>query len=139
MKPSRYDKFIPLIIIALFLSLYFIAPRENAMALTHVDTINYFTYHLSGCVGALLIILLSKWLKTIPIIRWWGRYSIITLILHGFFYLHIVYLGRRFHLLPDTWTSVLITLCLTMLCCSSAIPIVKGFLPHVTAQKDLLK
>ena len=139
LQPNNTDKYIPLILIALALFLYFLAPRELIFNSTPVATHNYLLYHISGFAGATFIILLSKWIKYIPVIRWWGRYSIIILITHLVFMKHFVYIVRRFHLFPDQpWTATLIILGLTMLCCSAAIPICKRFFPHVTAQKDLI-
>ncbi|MBQ6068682.1 MAG: hypothetical protein IJK84_04195 [Bacteroidales bacterium] len=78
-------------------------------------------------------------LKYIPVIRWWGRYSIIILITHLVFIKHFAYIIHHSHLFPDQpWTATLVVLTLTMLCCSAAIPICLRFFPHVTAQKDLI-
>ena len=134
LKPNPSDKFIPLFIVVLFLFLYFFAPHETC------KTIQTYLLHLiCGFSGTLLVVFLSKWIKYIPVIRWWGRYSIIILITHLVFMKHFVYIVRRFHLFPDQpWTATLIILGLTMLCCSAAIPICKRFFPHVTAQIDLI-
>ncbi len=139
LQPNPTDKFVPLILVSLALFLYFFAPRESVLEPIPVATYNYLLYHVSGFVGATFIILLSKWIQYIPVVRWWGRYSIMILILHGPFYLHIVRIFKHYHLFTDQpWTASLITLALTMLCCSVAIPICKRFFPHVTAQKDIL-
>ena len=137
LQSNPTDKFFPLILIALALFLYFFAPRESILSTTPVATRNYLFYHISGFVGATFIIILSKWIQYIPVIRWWGRYSI--LILHGPFYLHIVRIFKHYHIfINQPWIASLLTLALTMACCSAAIPICKRFFPHVTAQKDLL-
>ena len=139
-KPNSSDKYIPLILIALALFLYFLTPHESIIDPTiPTPPQTYLLYYLSGFAGALFIILLSKCIQYLPLFRWWGRYSIIILILHGPFYLHIVYLFRHYHLFPDhSWTGILVIFALSMACCSAAIPICKRFFPHVTAQKDLL-
>ena len=137
LQPNPSDKYIPLILVVLFLFLYFFAPLEKYKS--PVGTDFYFLHHLSGFIGALFVILLSKWIKYLPVIRWWGRYSIITLVLHIVFIRHFVYLIHHYHLFLDQpWTATLIALALTMACCSAAIPICKRFFPHVTAQKDLI-
>ena len=139
MKSNKTDKYIPLIIIALALGLYCFAPQDQSVHSDHIDTYTFIFRYLSGFAGALFIILLTKWIKYLPIIRWWGRYSIIILILHLFFMKHFVYIVRHYHLFSDhPWAATWAILGLTMLCCSAAIPICKRFFPHVTAQKDIL-
>ena len=139
LKPNSTDKYTPIIITALALFLYFFAPQVESINNHHADIHTFVFRYLSGFAGALFIILLTKWIKYIPIIRWWGRYSIIILILHLFFMKHFVYIVRHYHLFTDhPWTATWVILGITMLCCSTAIPICKRFFPHVTAQKDLL-
>ena len=137
LKPNPSDKYIPFILVVLFLFLYFFAPTLKANSRPETDY--YFLHHLCGFIGALFIVLLSKWIKYLPVVRWWGRYSIIILILHLFFIKHFVFIFRHYHLFTDQpWTCLLIILALTLACCSAAIPICKRFFPHVTAQKDII-
>ena len=139
LKPHPYDKFIPLYLLGLIALLYFCTPKKFIVHESYSEIQNYLFYHPSGCIGAFFVLLISKYVKNIPVVRWWGRYSIIILILHLFFYKHIMLIGRYTHLLDSSWTSIWIVFFLTMACCSAAIPICKRFFPHVTAQKDLLK
>ena len=139
LKPNPADKYIPVILVVLFLFLYFFAPQESITSSPTPAIRNYLFFHASGLAGTLFVILLSKWIKHIPIVHWWGRYTIIILITHLVFMKHFVYIIRHFHLFPDhSWAGILIIFTLSMLCSSAAIPICKRFFPHVTAQKDLI-
>ena len=139
LTPNRVDKYIPILLIVLVLFIYFFALKTPISSKDRVDIQDFFCHYLSGFAGASFIILLTKWIKYLPVIRWWGRYSIIILILHGPIYHHFVHIARHLHIMPDQpWIALLIILSLTMLCCSAAIPICKRFFPHVTAQKDLI-
>lgn len=96
----------------------------------------YFTAHLCGIAGSLMILLLSKWMGKIPVVTYWGRYSIIILCTH------IIILN----ILTDTLFSgtltmlSIITLFLTLMLIETLlIPVFVKYLPYVTAQKDLLR
>ena len=139
LEPNKFDKYIPLILIVLGLFLYFLTPRQNIFIPQPIAIHSYLLHYPCGIAGATFIILLSKWIRHLPAVNWWGKNSIILLVLHGPIYLHILDLNRHFHIYSNhPWSASLITLTLTFACCSIAIPICKLLFPHVTAQKDLL-
>lgn len=139
LQPCRYDRLIPIAVLLLGLFLFFCAGTFTLRTNSIRGLCNYLAFYPCGFAGALLVVLLSKWIKRIPVIRWWGRYSIIILVTHDCIYKHVQYGLIHFHLAaPSGWTAALINLAITMAICSLCIPLAKRFLPHVTAQKDLI-
>lgn len=139
LQPCRHDRYIPIAVLLLGAFLFFCAGTFTLRTNDIHGLRNYMALYPCGFAGALLVVLLSKWIKRIPVIRWWGRYSIIILVTHDCIYKHIQYGLIHYHLAaPNGWTAALINLAITMAICSLCIPLAKRFLPHVTAQKDLI-
>ena len=96
--------------------------------------ISYFTAHLCGGAGTMMVILLSKKIGPRPLVSYIGRYSIIVLCTHILVLdLITALLGispLSYHFI---WIFVLIIAIEFIL-----IPIMTKYLPHVTAQKDIL-
>lgn len=95
--------------------------------------ISYFTAHLCGGAGTMMVILLSKKIGPRPLISYLGRYSIIVLCTHMLVLDIINSLLRisplSYHFLGVFAFVIAIELIL--------IPIMTKYLPHVTAQKDI--
>lgn len=89
-----------------------------------------------GLSGALGVIFLAKYLKDLPFFSYWGRYSIMILLTHGLLLQVYIPVIRRLPL-SDTLLEIII-LIVTMFSYNILIPIMKKYLPYVTAQKDLI-
>lgn len=96
----------------------------------------YLTAHLCGVVGTLMTISLAKIVGHIPVVTYWGRYSIMILCTHQIIYQLLDLVLRRF--LPRGWWRISLCLMITMATYFVLIPLMKRYLPHVTAQKDVL-
>ena len=138
--PNTYDRFNWFLIIALFAVLLLFATKPSYLLNRYESDIPYLwsivkTY-VSGLAGTLMIIVLSKQIKYIPVISYFGRYSIMILCTHRFIYTLVdgvvLSMGlNNFHLL--------ITFIITMLSYLGLIPFMQKYMPHVTAQKDVIK
>lgn len=90
-----------------------------------------------GIIGTLAVVFLAKLMKTIPPISYIGRYSIMILVTHYPLLMALnpvvgcLHLSKVLHLV----VLLVVTLCLYFL----LVPFMKKFLPHVTAQKDVIK
>ena len=96
----------------------------------------YTTAHICGVVGTLMTIFIAKKIGHIPVVTYWGRYSIMILCTHQIIYQLLDLLLRQF--LPRGWWRISACLVLTMSMYVVLIPLMKRYLPHVTAQKDVL-
>lgn len=92
--------------------------------------------HLCGIAGTMMVLVLAKMLKSLPLISFWGRYSIIILCTHQIAIMAVDYL------LSNTFSGSLLLLMvflLTILICHVLILFMRRYMPHVTAQKDLIR
>ena len=135
LRDSKWDKYLPIIIIGIIISLSFISGRCT-FSNNHYSVRPLWLFP-SCCLGALSIILLAKYIKRIPWFTYIGRYSIILLLFHEPIYINVIKLvkltGASGYLLGIA--SFLITMVILTVIIS---PVIK-YLPHVTAQKDVIK
>ena len=135
-ESNKYDKWIPLILIVLLVLLYFLSPYYSLKYNQRVNYQSFLLIYLCGFAGALCVVLLSKWIKRLTVFNYWGRYSIMILVSHGIVYQLVGY-ALKYSGLSVTWCFV-INLVTTMGICSLLIPFFIRFMPHVTAQKDVI-
>ena len=102
----------------------------------NVFHINPFAQYLCGITGTLFVIFCAKMIHDLPFISYWGRYSIMILVTHGLVLQIAVPLFRKAHL-PTAITTVLL-LGAVMFSYQLLIPLMKKYLPYVTAQKDVI-
>lgn len=100
------------------------------------DGYSYLTVHACGCIGTLSVMFLAKYLGHIPLISYMGRYSIIILCTH-IIYLKLVVGYVLNHFTPLVSAIIFILFIIPMEL--ATIPFMRKYLPHVTAQKDLIK
>lgn len=92
--------------------------------------------YICGIAGTMMVLTLSKVLGRLPLLSYWGRYSIMILCAHyPIATVCYVLLGK----ILSGVTLLIVTLVITMLCCHMLIPLMRRYLPHVTAQKDLIR
>ena len=135
-SPFHLSRDLPMIIGAvLFVGLFSVPVtwRENKLG-----TNALLAAYPCGIVGTMLILLVSKGLKRLPLVSLWGRYSIIILCTHYLFVLGFIKFLSS-HGLFSRMIQSLIAFCLTVLICHFLIPFMRKYLPHVTAQKDVIK
>ena len=124
------------IIAACLLILHFFATHVIYSA-NSITREGLFTVHLCGIAGTLMVLTLSKIVGQLPFISYWGRYSIMILCSHQLVVLALSYLLVR--VMPKGWVMAIIVFIGTLITCHFLIAFMKKYMPHVTAQKDIIK
>lgn len=92
--------------------------------------------YLCGFAGTMMVLLISKLLKRLPLVSFWGRYSIIILCTNQV----VIFVVNHF---LSRWFSgtrlLLVLLAVTLLICHLLILFMRKYMPHVTAQKDVIR
>jgi fucose 4-O-acetylase-like acetyltransferase len=98
---------------------------------------NIFQVYIAAFAGIFMIMLLCKKVKEIKVISYLGRYSIITLSIHGPI-LHFLgpLVSRYIH---NSWAQASVLLLITLSICILLTPVFLKVIPQMVAQKDLLK
>lgn len=125
-----------LIVIFCALIVVFVADRVGYSSNSIPPGYGFVIVHLCGIAGTMMVLILSKMINYLPLVSFWGRYSIIILCTH-----QIVIIVAR-HLLNNVFSGpllLLIVLLTTILVCHLLILFMRRFMPHVTAQKDVIK
>jgi fucose 4-O-acetylase-like acetyltransferase len=131
-------KFVAFLAIFLFISFVVIPERELAL-ISYEIPFSYHWFIIAGLSGTLALFYLSKIVKKVSIINYFGRYSIIVLGVHWYFVK-----SWKFVILPPTdemhkglflYVIFIIALLASLVC----ILLMKKYLPWFTAQKPLIK
>ncbi len=100
------------------------------------DDASMLLVYVCGFAGTMMVLILSKFIRHLPLVSFWGRYSIIILCTHQVVITIVShFLGRWF---SDGW-QVLAVLVATLAICHFLILFMRKFMPHVTAQKDVIR
>ena len=92
--------------------------------------------YLCGIAGTMMVLLVAKMIGRLPLISYWGRYSIMVLCSHNLFLNVLCPLLKPY---LSEGMLLFVSFVAAMLASHLMIPLMKRFLPHVTAQKDLIK
>ena len=92
--------------------------------------------YLAGIAGTMMVLLVAKMIGHLPFISYWGRYSIIILCTHNLLIIMLNWLLGRY---ISGGLLLFVVFVVTMFLCHLLLPLVKRYLPHVTAQKDVIK
>ena len=84
----------------------------------------------------MMVLLVAKMIGHLPFISYWGRYSIIILCTHNLLIIMLNWLLGRY---ISGGLLLFVVFVVTMFLCHLLLPLVKRYLPHVTAQKDVIK
>lgn len=131
-----------LISLSVLLISFYILEHHHLKALSfyHNDfKIKIVSLYIGGISGSYVILMISKYIKRLPIISYIGRYSIVVLLTHQpllFLIRNILY---QFRITADTIIDNLAIYAFIILI---SVPIIKfciRYLPYLFAQKDLLK
>lgn len=134
--PNKYDRYNVLWIallygIACFVDVKFGNPHIGF----HYNNVvgNYLLILTLTLSSVLTVLLLCKMVKHIPVVSYFGRYSIVSLCTHHMIYRPLKMVLIHFGIM-NNWTIAIATLSV----CLILIPIFTKYLPWFTAQKDLL-
>ena len=98
---------------------------------------NFVQVYLAAFAGIFAIMLLCKKVKKAPVVTYLGRFSVITLGIHGpllFFLRPLVS-----HFLHNEWAQSIVLLLLTLGVCLLLTPLIVRMIPRFAAQKLLAK
>lgn len=135
---TKYNKYALILIAGLSFAYTFCFKSYSALHCNHMCETNPFLYYSCGLIGTMGILLLSKAIDRIPIVSKFGRYSICILLTH---YLLITIFTKGVELLGisiNDITRLGIYLAI-MLSYIVLIPLMVRYLPHICAQKDIIK
>lgn len=99
-------------------------------------TIGPLQVYLCGIAGTMMVLIVSKFLKHLPLVSFWGRYSIIILCTQQVVITIAAYFLRRWF---QGEYLMAVLLAVTLPVCHLLILFMRRFMPHVTAQKDVIK
>ncbi|MBR5861399.1 MAG: hypothetical protein IKY71_08655 [Bacteroidaceae bacterium] len=136
--PSGYDRYNIFIALLLFGTAYIIDINAQPKVYFHDKMIegNLLSIVALALISITAILMLCKAIKRIPVISYFGRYSIIPLCMHHLIYRPIMLVVYKF--IPAEDGGNYIVALLTILACLAAIPLLKKYIPVFTAQKDLI-
>lgn len=137
--PNKYDKYNLLFGTLLWLISFVIECRYGA------QYIGWLSNSINGSLlviiplqvlSVMAILLFCKVIKTVPVVTYWGRYSIIILCTHHLYYRPLCLVLKNY---VTTFDYHYVVAVLTMVLCTISIPICKKVIPYFCAQKDLIK
>lgn len=135
---EKVDKFNIPISLGLYAVAYlcaiFIGEGRFGFHYNHIQGNALLAYVLS-IILVLSILFLCKTIRRLPVISYFGRYSIIPLCVHHLIYRPLIYFCNIYAPGITGWFVPVVTLLLCLAC----IPFCKRFLPYVTAQKDVIR
>lgn len=131
----RFDKFIPVFVLMALIIMYFTATTPGMRTNNYPG--NIFQTYIAAFAVIFMIMLLCKKVKKLKVVSYLGRYSIITLGIHGPM-LHFIgpVVARYIH---NGWAQAIVLLFVTLGICILSTPVFLKVIPQVVAQKDLLK
>lgn len=135
---SKFDKFVFLAAIPLFVIAWLCSGYVNYRL--GVFNVNIISLYIGGFAGIMAILFVAKTLRRLPILSYCGRYSIIILVTHIF--LLKVCEKKAINLMMGCGLSeifaVIVLSLIVMLAYTFIIPVIKTYMPHITAQKDII-
>ncbi len=133
--PHRFDKLIPVFVVGALVFMHFVA-TEPGMRTNHYDC-NIFQFYSAAFAGIGMIMLLCKRIKKVRLVSYLGRYSVITLGIHGpILFFAPAMLSKFIH---NEWALPFAILFVTLSICLICTPIFLRLIPQFVAQKDLIE
>ena len=134
LSTNRWDKYLPIVIILCFGLTFYVGGHFGWMSnRCHLPPIMLYVSGMTGTMGCIFI---AKLLHDLPFVSYWGRYSLIILCTHALLLQIIMPLARMVEL--PKYLIAFIVLVVVMFSYQLIIPLMKKYLPHVTAQKDVI-
>lgn len=133
-SPVNYIRDLIIVIICAVILYYTAVPVK--WVVNRITIENTTTVYISGIAGTIMVLMLAKVIGRLPVISYLGRYSIMVLCTHCLFVQVMVkFLGQ--HL--SGMSFLLVVFIASLMASFLLIPFMKRFMPHVTAQKDVIK
>lgn len=139
MIPNKLDKYTFWIILICFAIVCVFSDGRIKFITNYYSQQSYITLYPLGLIGTIGILYCAKYLTHLPFVSYLGRYSIIVLVTHELIFPRLkpvvsLIVGEKM-----VEIQFVVTLVLTLGICYLLIPIIKRYLPYVTAQKDVFK
>jgi fucose 4-O-acetylase-like acetyltransferase len=132
---NRFDKWIPLLVVFAIVMMYFTATFVGMRTNNYHG--NIFQFYVAAFAGILMIMLVGKWFKHIPFVSYVGRYSIITLGVHGPLLHFVMPVALRY--IHNEWLLAVIVLVVILLICRAVTPLFVRYFPTLVAQKEMIR
>lgn len=132
--PNKADKWL-LIYACLCLIYMFICADVTSFQYNEFG--NLWSLYTCGVLGTLFVMFIAKKIKTLPLISYYGRYSIIILCTHQMIIQLVLLFVKKIHI--NDWYIVILLFGATLGIELLLIPVFRKYLPYVTAQKDVIK
>lgn len=140
LTPNKYDRYSYALIPLCFIYVYYFG-RDTVFKTNYMSDSNVLFTYTSGIIGTLGVLFTAKLVQWLPVISYYGRYSIMILCTHWPIYKVIVepfieplYSNNSSITNIHYYSTFIILLSYAFL-----IPIMKKYIPHITAQKDCIK
>lgn len=133
-QPFTWKRDVPLMIICLVIvstCAFYVVYAYNVIPREGVPFI-----YLCGIAGTLLVLTFAKFFKRIAFVSFWGQYSIMVLCTHQVVIMVIHTLLQRYMSGVPLFIVVLVS---TLFICHLSIIFMRKYMPHVTAQKDVIR
>lgn len=137
LEKQNWDKYLLLFSLLAFVWVFFFAGNPFFPSNNFLDC-SFFSLYTCGLLGALGIIFFSKKIVRLPIISYYGRYSIMILSTHLPMYA-ILYNIANYCKISQSLRLHFVFFFLIMASYMIVIPLMKKYLPYITAQKDIIK
>lgn len=134
--PNRLDRYLPIIVLLCFVSIFYVG--GNCSYKRNIFHITPILQYVCGMAGTLGVIFIAKILRNVPLLTYWGRYSIMILVTHALLLQVYIPIGRKFLSGIPQIAMVIVILIATMFSYLLLIPLMKKYIPYFTAQKDLI-
>lgn len=131
---SKYDKYHYIFVPIALLLVFFFAQEVNFRKNLFPGN-SWLTLYPCGILGSYAIMMISKRLSKLPIVTYYGRYSIMVLVTHEAVFSIVGFVISHFKL--SITVLFLVNLFLTLIVCLALIPLMRRYLPYVTAQKRI--
>lgn len=133
--PNQWDKYLWIFILGS--ALYTFTFAKATEYFSNQYEANAWETYSCGLAGILCVLFISKLIKKLPLISYFGRFSIIILVTHMPLIQRVMPLVFRLHL-PYWWMESILGTIIVLLASLVIIPLCLRFFPYVTAQKDLI-
>jgi hypothetical protein len=135
--PNKWDKYNLLWAIITWAISYVLLRTTHTRLSLHYNAIEGFSTYVVSVSSVLSILYLCKIVKTLPIISYMGRYSIVLLCTHHLIYRPLMVAFTAMGIQDPYFHPIvaIVTLALSTLC----IPLCIRYIPWFVAQKDLIK
>lgn len=134
--PNKYDKYCLILSALLFIITFYLVSITGIHLDIQYNIVPILSYLVSP-LGVLAVLLLCKQIKRVPLVSYFGRYSIIILVTHNLVYSFVKVGLAKLGLVINgiEWVQFFIVILASLV----IIPLFIKYIPKLVAQEDLIK